>query len=342
MKAPEASINEDPIVLVRGKFAPLHAGSVMVLDFARGLGCGQLWILLDDCDSVVEAELKRCLNKTSQSKNELALSSSFADCITEAAPGAKLFRLSETDNLEELLPGRPDVVVGSDAEDRELADRLNCAFIPVDPQRGLIPVQGKSLRQDPLNHWQWIYPGVRSQFVRRVCIFGPESTGKSTLARNLAEHFNTVSVPEWARTMLESRDNELREEDLPIFARGHAALEDAMAREADRLLFCDTDAITTLIWSEWLYEGRCHPEIRRLADERLYDLYLLTDVDVPWVDDPQRYLPTKRKEFHQRCVEELNKREIAFVEIKGGWDERLATAIAAVEAAFLPEKAVRH
>ena len=234
------------------------------------------------------------------------------------------------------------MVVGSDAEDRELADRLNCAFIPVDPQWDLIPVQGKSLRQDPLNHWQWIYPGVRSQFVRRVCIFGPESTGKSTLARNLAEHFNTVSVPEWARTMLESRDNVLREEDLPIFARGHAALEDAMAREANRLLFCDTDAITTLIWSEWLYEGRCHPEIRRLADERLYDLYLLTDVDVPWVEDPQRYLPTKRKEFHQRCVEELNKREIAFVEIKGGWDERLATAIAAVEAAFLPEKAVRH
>lgn len=106
MKAPEESIKEGSIVLVRGRFAPLHAGSVMVLDFARGLGCGQLWILLDDCDSVVKAELKRCLNKTSQNQNESVLSSSFADCITEAAPGAKLFRLSETDNLEELLPGR--------------------------------------------------------------------------------------------------------------------------------------------------------------------------------------------------------------------------------------------
>lgn len=342
MTAPEERIYEDSIVLVRGKFAPLHAGSVMVLDFARTLGTGALWILLDDGDSVVETELKSCFNRTSRIQNDQELYSYLSDCLAEIAPGAQLFRLSEAENLEELLPGRPDVVVGSDIEDRELADRLNCAFIPVDPGRSLIPIQGKNLRLDPLGQWQWIYPGARSRLVRRVCIFGPESTGKSTLARNLAEHFNTVSVPEWARTMLESRNNELKEEDLPIFAFGHAALEDAMAREANRLLFCDTDAITTLIWSEWLYEGRCHPEIRRLADERLYDLYLLTDVDVPWVEDPQRYLPTKRKEFHQRCVQELNKREIDFVEIKGDWDERLETAIAAVEAAFFAEKVPGH
>lgn len=165
----------------------------------------------------------------------------------------------------------------------------------------------------------------------KVCIFGPESTGKSTLAENLAGHFKTCFVPEYAKTLIEQQNGKITLADIPRIAKGQMESEDRMLEQADRVLFCDTDLITTTIWSDWLF-GECPAWVREEANRRAYDLYLLTGVDVPWVNDIHRYLPEDRQAFLDRCVQELDKRNINYVKIMGSWEQRFESACAAVNA----------
>ncbi|HEX6986124.1 MAG TPA: AAA family ATPase, partial [Planctomycetaceae bacterium] len=214
-----------------------------------------------------------------------------------------------------------------------LAELLGATFIPVDVAREAVPVSGTAIRDDPLRHWEYLPAPVRPYFVKRVCLFGPESTGKSRLARDLAAHFGTVWVPEFARGLLDRKAGRCDPEDIPLIARGQAASEEALARRANRVLFCDTDLLTTTIWSDVLF-GRCPAWIAAEADCRRYDLTLLLDVDVPWVDDAQRYLPHLRREFFARCESELARRGRRYVVIRGSWEERFERAVAAVEEAL--------
>jgi NadR type nicotinamide-nucleotide adenylyltransferase len=228
------------------------------------------------------------------------------------------------------LPGPIDYVFASEPYGTRMAEELGARYVPVDEARSLVPISATRIRQDPLAHWDFLPACVRPHFVRRVCVFGPESTGKSTLARDLAARFGTVHASEFARGLLDRKDGRCDPGDIPLIARGQAASEDALARQADRILFCDTDVLTTTIWSEVLF-GNCPEELRAEAERRRYDLYLLTDVDVPWVQDGQRYLPYARAEFMERCVRALESRGRPYVRIRGTWTERFEAAVAAVQ-----------
>jgi NadR type nicotinamide-nucleotide adenylyltransferase len=241
--------------------------------------------------------------------------------------------------LQRVLPGRPNFVFASEPYGAELAEVLGGRFIPVDLARSSVPVSGTAVRTDPLGHWDYLPRCVRPYFLRRVCVFGPESTGKSTLARQLAEHFHTVFVPEYARGLLQAQQGRVGPEDMPIIARGQAASEEALARNARGVLICDTDPLATLIWSEMLF-GSCSEEVRALADQRTYDLYLLSDVDVPWVGDSVRYLPDNRQAFFERCRAELEQRGRPHVHVRGNWEERFETARRAVAKVARPCVAV--
>ena len=147
-----------------------------------------------------------------------------------------------------------------------------------------------------MQYWEMLPEVVRPHFLKRVCIFGPESTGKSTLARKLAQKFNTVYVREFARPLLDAQAGECFPENIPQIARGQVASEDALSQQANRVLICDTDVLTTTIWSDVLF-GHTPDWVRELADARRYDLYLLNDVDVPWIDDGQRFF---KEDFAQK------------------------------------------
>ncbi len=305
--------------LVIGGFAPWHAGHVYLVEFARNY--------VDNLTIVVEERAAQPIpldvriswaRELFAGSNVIALS----DAGTSSDP--------ESDRLASFLPQRLDFVFGSDFSGWKLAERLGARFIAVDPERLVVPVSSTAIRQDPLAHWQYLPRCVRPYYLRRVCIFGPESTGKTTLTNRLAQHFNTVAVPEYARPYLDAQNCELSAEDMPMIARGHMASEDALAREANRVLFSDTDLITTTIWSDWLF-GSCAEWIREAADRRSYDLYLLLDVDVPWVSDRQRYLPEERQSFLDRCVKELESRNRPFLKLSGDWDARFNKAVEAVE-----------
>lgn len=231
--------------------------------------------------------------------------------------------------LTRILPERPDFVFASEAYGAPLAEVLGARFVPVDVARAAVPVSGTAIRADPMKHWAFLPAPVRPYFVRRVCVFGPESTGKSTLARELAEALGTVWVPEYARVHLEAQGGRIAEADIARIARGQVASEEALARQAQRVLVCDTDLLSTTLWSDALF-GACPEWIRAEANRRPCDLYLLTDVDVPFVPDPVRYLPQARRAFFERCQEALQSRGLPYVVLSGSWDERRQRALEAV------------
>ena len=228
-------------------------------------------------------------------------------------------------------PGGVDYVFASEPYGARLAEVLDARFVPVDPERQLFPVSGTMVRQDPLRHWHMLPECVRPYFVKRVCVFGPESTGKSTLARDLARHFDTVFAWEYARPLLDPQGGRCTEGDIPRIVRGQVATEEALAAQANRVLFCDTDVLTTTVWSDVLF-GDCPAWVRELAGRRRYDLYLLTDVDVPWVDDRQRFFSEQhvRRGMFNRFRAALDSGGRRYEVIRGNWPERFSAACAAV------------
>lgn len=225
-----------------------------------------------------------------------------------------------------------DFLFASETYGERLAEVLGARFVPVNIDRSLVPVSGSQVRTNPLANWRFIPPAVRPFFVKKVCIVGPESAGKSTLAKDLATHFQTVYVHEYARSLLETRNNTCRYEDIPDIARGHVAAEEALARQANRLLVCDTDPMTTVLWSEFFFQ-KCPEWIIEMGRTRRYDLHLLCAADVPWCDDPQRFQPRdrERRAFFDRCREELDKAGRPFVVIRGSWEERFRLAVQAIQ-----------
>jgi NadR type nicotinamide-nucleotide adenylyltransferase len=314
--------------MILGKFLPPHLGHVYLGEFAQGL--------VDELDVVVGTLAREPIPG--------ALRHAW---MTELFPRARVHHLAEElpqepaehpefwrlwrEALLGILPAPPDVVFASEAYGHRLAAELGARFVPVDPLRTALPISGTRIREAPCAHFAMLPRCVRPYFVRRVVVFGPESTGKSTLAAKLARHYGTVWVPEYARTWLETWARDPRPEDMPMVARGQAASEDALARDADRVLFADTDPLSTLHWSEALF-GAVHPEVRRLADTRAGDLYLLGDVDVPFVEDPIRYLPGARAAFFERSAALLAERGRRVVILRGGWEARWRTAVDAVDA----------
>jgi NadR type nicotinamide-nucleotide adenylyltransferase len=170
---------------------------------------------------------------------------------------------------------------------------------------------------------------IHGQPVKKVAVIGPECTGKSDLSSFLADHFKTSWVPEYARGYIDNLVRPYNESDLQLIAHGQMRLEDEWPHKASNLLICDTNLYVIKIWSEFKY-GHCHEEILKNIATRKYDLYLLTYVDIPWQDDPQREHPDKREELYQKYLADMKAQSVPFVEIKGERNARRNLAIEAV------------
>lgn len=168
----------------------------------------------------------------------------------------------------------------------------------------------------------------------RIAVFGTESTGKTTLAQRLAAHFDEPWSPEYVREYWDTHDGRIEADDLDAIGRGQVASEEAAAVRARRIVFCDTDLLTCVLWNDLLFPGRCPPWVRTEADRRARGiaLYLLCDTDIPFAPDPQRCFPEEADRARLRRIwrETLESRGLPFAEIRGAWAAREAAAIAAV------------
>ena len=172
--------------------------------------------------------------------------------------------------------------------------------------------------------------------MKRVVIVGAESTGKTTLAMALAEHYQTTWVPEFGRLYTEARRprGELwRSHEFTFIASEQARMEDALATIANRVLICDTDPFATAIWHE-RYLGAPSADVQAVAASRTYDLYILTDVDTPFVPDDIRDGESIREWMHKRFADELARMATPMLLVSGGHERRLAAAITRIDALF--------
>ena len=167
----------------------------------------------------------------------------------------------------------------------------------------------------------------------RIAITGPESTGKSTLSQQLAEHYNTVFVPEYARAYIAQLDRPYQYEDLLNIAKGQLAYEREKSTICNRYLFYDTDLLVIKIWSEYKY-GKVDPLILREYQKSNYDLTLLLNIDLPWNFDPQREHPEKRKFFFDWFEKELKAKGANYRIVLGNKKNRLSMAIDFIEQVF--------
>ncbi len=162
-------------------------------------------------------------------------------------------------------------------------------------------------------------------------VIGPESTGKSTLSAQLANEFDTLWVPEYARGYLEELGREYTEDDLLQIAKGQVESEDTLVAKANKFLICDTDLHVVKVWSESKF-GRCNKWILEEIARREYDLYLLTYIDVLWVDDPLREHPEEgqRHYFYNIYRDIVQQSGLPWADIRGNKEQRLAIALEAI------------
>ena len=180
----------------------------------------------------------------------------------------------------------------------------------------------KELTQDPIN-------------IIKVVLFGPESTGKTTLSKQLARHYNTVWTPEYAREYLQKKWNNERKtcekEDLIPIAIGQMNLENKLGKKADKLLICDTDLLETKVYSEEFYGGTVDLKLSEAVDRNKYDLYLLTYIDTPWEEDDLRDRPEQRLEMFTAFENTLKKYKKNYILLKGDKETRLKNATEAID-----------
>lgn len=179
--------------------------------------------------------------------------------------------------------------------------------------------------------------------LKKIVILGPESTGKSTLCTQLAEHYGTQWCPEYAREYLLTNGTDYSFDDLLTIAKGQLALEEKHTQQAlDDMktkpeqpypLFIDTDMYVMKVWCEFVFE-KCHRFILDEIVKREYDLYLLCNIDLPWVKDELREYPDleSREKLYNIYKDIMVNQQTPWVTISGDYDERLQTAIQAVDA----------
>jgi NadR type nicotinamide-nucleotide adenylyltransferase len=160
--------------------------------------------------------------------------------------------------------------------------------------------------------------------MRRFAITGPESSGKTTLAKALSEHFNAVWIPEYARTYLLDRNGVYSENDLDRIAKGQ--IEEWSHFSKEELLFCDTEMLVMKIWSEYKYD-RCSEFIQDAFREQVFDHYFLCSPDIAWEEDPLREHPEEREALFECYLKTLNDYNLPYSIVKGDLDERVALCI---------------
>ncbi len=304
--------------LVIGKFMPVHAGHLALIDFAKST-CDEVMVSMSyTADDAISCEircswLQQIFGRDPKVKLGL-VEDDFDDPTLPLSERTKLW----ADIIRKKYPPM-DFVFSSEEYGAPFATHLGAKHLSFDPERKLFPVSATMIREKPFTNWNFIPHVVRPYFVKKICFYGPESVGKSSMALRMAEKYNTISVPEVAREMLTTNDFSIA--DIVNIGLAHEKRIYDLLPQANKFLFCDTDAITTQIYSQ--HYLHVVPEILFEIERRTtYDHYFLFDIDVPWVSDGLRDLGNLRENMFLIFKSELEKRHIDYTLVRGGWHER--------------------
>lgn len=224
------------------------------------------------------------------------------------------------------LPEHPEAVFSSEDYGFEIAKRMGIEHHLVDKERVYVPICATKVREDAFKHWEFIPDNVKPYFVKKVVLLGTESSGKSTICDRLANHFETNWVKEYGRFYTETVKEDLDIYDFYNIANGQKVWLESELQIANKVLFCDTEAITTKIFSE-LYCPSDFKNAESFFDkeikEQKYNLYILLDYNTKFVQDGNRRFEEQRIAHYNMIKNELEKYGIPYHEISGSdYDEK--------------------
>jgi HTH-type transcriptional repressor of NAD biosynthesis genes len=306
--------------LVIGKFMPVHTGHLALISFALGQ-CDEIIVSMSHTptDPIPHSLRFNWLKDLFKENPKIKVEESLDDFDDETLPLAERTEIWAR-FIEKRFP-KVDVIISSEEYGKPLANHLGAFSLLFDPLRNQVPVSATKIRNNPFLYWEFIPEIVRPCFVKTICFYGPESTGKSTMAKKMAAHYQTEFVPEVAREIVSSNDFTLDE--IVRIAKAQNERVKEKIKTANKFLFCDTDLITTQIYCR--HYLKTVPDILyELEKEIKYDQYFLFDIDVPWVADGLRDLGDQRKKMFDVFKFELEKRSLDFTVVTGDWTAREA------------------
>lgn len=324
--------------LVLGKFYGIHRGHLYLIDTAL------------ENSEVVHVIL--CHNPTQTIPGELrfeTLNSIYGDKI-------KLYLFDDTGlpqsdigwNKDEFyslwvpavykLVNKLDVVFTSEDYGDDFAKYLGVEHFLVDKERTKYPVSGTKIRTEPFNYWKFIPEQIRPHFVKRIAIMGPESVGKSTMTKYLSNYFQTNFVVEYGRMVYESNGNKIELRDFIPISKGRQEIEDWIIKSSNKLLFCDTEDITTYIFSKMYFPNEYQTIEPWLLDQinskPVYDLYILLKPDIRGVQDGTRNFLKERESHYEVIKSELQIRNLKFIEVGGDFESRNSQCVQIIKSTF--------
>lgn len=325
--------------LLLGKFMPLTKGHEYLINFARAY-----------CDRLIVMVCSRSCEPIDGETRFRWLREAFPDVIvkhitddtlpqnpSDMADETEFRRLWVSQATFAAEGPKVNYYFASESYGHWMAEGLGAEYVPVDPQRLAYPVSATMVREAEIyGAWDLLPAVVRKDYVKRVVVFGPESTGKTTTARYLADRLETVCVPEYGRIYTEQfglngRTGGWTADDFNRIQRGHRAAEKASLPNSGPIMVEDTDPLMTEVWRQMLLDVRATVSMPR---DRA-DLYLLMDVDLPFQQDGTRYFPEQRQEFFELSLKMLRENNVQFRVISGTGIDRLTAAYTAVTDARL-------
>ncbi len=311
-----------------GKFYPPHRGHKHLIDFARKQVDHLVVVVAHHASQKIPGELRLAWMQEIHPDCDVRLVPD--DLENESQPWA--------DFTLRFLGRPPDVVFTSEEYGPKYASLMGSRHVMVDLDRATVPISATRIRSDPLAHLEQLEACVRAWFVRRVVLIGAESTGKTTMAKQLADHYQTTWVPEYGREHWERKVAGLsmtgplpgwtRDEFIHI-AQEQQHREDMAARIANRVLICDTNSFATGTWYERYYQRR-NERIDQIGLKAKSDLYLISALDVPFVQDGFRDGESIRAWMDDRFTQQLEAAARPWKRISGPYSLRLCMAISAV------------
>ena len=324
--------------------------------FKTGLVIGKFYPLHKGHQYLIETGMKRCRKLTviiCQTENYKIPVEIRSEWIKEIYPQVDLKILHHDVSMDDVSTDKsrkwakltlgflgfvPEAVFTSENYGGPYANFLGSTHILVDLDRKKFSTSGEKIRKNPLENWEFLSEPTRAYYAKRVVILGAESTGTTTLAKDLAQYYKTVWVPEYGRFYYEGKQSTKNSStwvtsEFVHIAKQQNKMEDSLSIKSNKIFICDTDSFATAVWHK-RYVGHMARELESIIRADLNSLYILTDTDIPFTQDGTRDGEHIRQWMHDFFIEEMNKRKLNYIIVSGSEKERLIQAIAGIKNHF--------
>ncbi|MEP6676818.1 MAG: AAA family ATPase [Ferruginibacter sp.] len=314
-----------------GKFYPLHSGHIGLIEFAQNQ-CDELVVLVcaSDSETIAGSIRLQWLKETfiQEPKIKPILFNYSEGHLPNTSISSKSVSEIWAFEIKKIL-NQVDIIFSSEIYGDYLADLLHCRHLIFQPERITSKISSTQIRENPFKYWDYLAYSARPYFVKKICLYGTESTGKSTLTKKLAAHFHTDFVPEMAREIIEKTD-ECTEKHLVQIAELHALAIKKKLKTANKILFVDTDLNITRSYSKFLFSNQL--KVQDWVEEvNQFDIYLYLDNDAPHIQDGTRLDEQQRNKLDVYHKNELTDRAINFELVSGNWHQRFEKAVSIIE-----------